>query len=922
MPPVNATDPATGRTVEIDADEARALGWEIETPTEAAARTTRATIAAEYSGVADKLKAGLSAGLSSATIGGFDALYSATSDGEAVDTLRRQREENPGWTAAGSIAGAVIPALASGGQSALARALSANPAGLVSRAGSALARTAPEASAAARIARGALGAGVEGVAQETGTVISDLALAEDGAAVDRIMGSLGTRYLTTGGVSLLAGGGIGGMEHALGSAKRRIAAGKLADEAAATAPIPDDLAALDGKQLRAAQESELAAIDTARAPDRAQIADDLAAFREQMKIEQPWVAVATGSKEAKLAAGAEMKAALAAAKRAEAEATKAAAGAGPALKLPDYATLAKPVRRTVAARDLVGRVRALPGVGEDAVKMDKARQAIAEGQKDPIAVVLRGDGSLEVTDGRHRLLAAMEADKPIKLRIEQGVADVGADDTALIGETFARTTANAGRVKELAEAAAVARAEADAAVQAFNDVTEAMKGANPRWMREAGNTTLRPDKALDSILNDPKALSGAAGTRAFEVKATAAQTALRVQEAALEKILEHGDELKTIHALDRTNRRATALAAIPGALEQNRALQQRIAGLIAEPSSARLNAIKDAIALGPAKMTMRQKIGGALAFGAVMAGASGVDLPGMNAIAPVLGAAAGSAVAGRLGGTIAKTTAAARARQATIVDRLLTATGTTRKVAPPLASKILAAARFAPEDPPDRKTPPKSKPTLLDDFNARSSELARIIAPGPDGKPTLRPEVRRQVAANFAPIAVTDPRLADKMETRAVARVVFIDSKRPRPVQIGMTRIPPSEMAIRGWARIIAAADDPHGVLDRVVDGTITPEDAIVMRELYPDMLAEFTRDVVTRLPELRAKLPYRSRMTLSLLTGAPVDATMEPRILFQLQSGFAREPNTEGGTQAPRPQPAFGSVTRPEGTPAQMRAG
>ena len=94
------------------------------------------------------------------------------------------------------------------------------------------------------------------------------------------------------------------------------------------------------------------------------------------------------------------------------------------------------------------------------------------------------------------------------------------------------------------------------------------------------------------------------------------------------------------------------------------------------------------------------------------------------------------------------------------------------------------------------------------------------------------------------------------------------------------------------------------------------------MRALYPDRLADFVRQVVERLPELRASLPYQRRVMLSILTGAPVDASLDPRILGAIQAQYAAEPDTEGGTHAPRPRPAFGSAKKPEATPAQQRAG
>lgn len=60
------------------------------------------------------------------------------------------------------------------------------------------------------------------------------------------------------------------------------------------------------------------------------------------------------------------------------------------------------------------------GVGADKVKMDKARKAIAEGQKEPITIAITKTGKLTLEDGRHRLAAAIEQDRPVKVKWYRG----------------------------------------------------------------------------------------------------------------------------------------------------------------------------------------------------------------------------------------------------------------------------------------------------------------------------------------------------------------------------------------------------------------------------------------------------------------------------------------------------------------------
>jgi len=64
--------------------------------------------------------------------------------------------------------------------------------------------------------------------------------------------------------------------------------------------------------------------------------------------------------------------------------------------------------------------------------------------------------------------------------------------------------------------------------------------------------------------------------------------------------------------------------------------------------------------------------------------------------------------------------------------------------------------------------------------------------------------------------------------------------------------------------------------------------------------------------------------MSLSIFTGLPVEPSMELSIFSRLQSQFAEEPGTAGGTQAPKATPnfgAFGSVKSQDKTRSQQRS-
>jgi len=84
----------------------------------------------------------------------------------------------------------------------------------------------------------------------------------------------------------------------------------------------------------------------------------------------------------------------------------------------------------------------MPGQGEDAVKAGKARQAIKEGQRDPVQLVVSPSGKLQVNDGRNRLMAAVEQDAKVKVRWSYG-SEPGPNDVHKFGASESAAAASA-----------------------------------------------------------------------------------------------------------------------------------------------------------------------------------------------------------------------------------------------------------------------------------------------------------------------------------------------------------------------------------------------------------------------------------------------------------------------------------------------
>lgn len=251
---------------------------------------------------------------------------------------------------------------------------------------------------------------------------------------------------------------------------------------------------------------------------------------------------------------------------------------------------------------------------------------------------------------------------------------------------------------------------------------------------------------------------------------------------------------------------------------------------------------------------------------------------------------------------------------------------------PVAATKLLADVRYAPpdvvhgsrayDDPTPRPQPKNDGEKLAHVYEDRTAEIRAMTAYDEMGTPRLRPEARASMASQLNALRPQLPVLADRVETIATRRLEYLSSIMPRRPEIGGTPLGPddyrpSDMEMREFARAAAAIEDPVSVLEKAAHGIVVPEEVRAIAAVYPEMLASWTRGVMTEYTTKRTKLPIERRLSLSIMAGVPVDPSMEPHIMSTLQAQYQYEP----GPQQAKPQ--FGSVKKDSadtGTPSQRR--
>jgi len=366
---------------------------------------------------------------------------------------------------------------------------------------------------------------------------------------------------------------------------------------------------------------------------------------------------------------------------------------------------------------------------------------------------------------------------------------------------------------------------------------------------------------------------------------------------------------KAITDGEMTAIRKARMEAMPDMIAKNEALYQRIEDAYQKTQPSAGLGVGEAV----------EGYGTRAAVGAMVGGAPG-------ALALAIAPKVIDKLKGLVGARFAAAGAEAAGRGVTAIDAIMASGKKIARVVRPTTTKTLQQLSYGPAaSAAARAVPTKSK--ALTAYRERSAELLAMVEPGPDGQPVMKPAARAEIAERLSGVAAADPVLADGMETSAARRVEYLVSKLPkRPdnmaTQLGPDRWQPSEMEIASFARSAAAVEDPMSVLERVLDATITPEDADALRQVYPEMYEEQRAQIMAKIPELRETLPYSKRLSMSIFFNAPVDPSMDPGVIRVLQSNYATDPGTQGGTEAPQPSPQFGAVTKSAepATAAQQR--
>lgn len=100
------------------------------------------------------------------------------------------------------------------------------------------------------------------------------------------------------------------------------------------------------------------------------------------------------------------------------------------------------------------------------------------------------------------------------------------------------------------------------------------------------------------------------------------------------------------------------------------------------------------------------------------------------------------------------------------------------------------------------------------------------------------------------------------------------------------------------YNRALDIAIQPMVVLDKVQKGSITPQDITHLRGLYPNMYDNMAQKLTNEVIETSNKggrVPYKTRIGLSMFLGQPMDSTMTPQAIIAAQPKGNQQPAPSG---------------------------
>lgn len=346
-------------------------------------------------------------------------------------------------------------------------------------------------------------------------------------------------------------------------------------------------------------------------------------------------------------------------------------------------------------------------------------------------------------------------------------------------------------------------------------------------------------------------------------------------------------------------------------LKQNRALQEEFKAVQAEPASQHLEELRTKLDQVKGDATPDPYLQALKAHAAdlqkkslgytLMVGAGGILGGKLGAAAGPVGAMGGAYLGRDLFAKlyerfVRKVVSSNATRQKSIKTAIATMFESGASKASktlPRATAILATTRYASADHVEGVLGPArmvtSKDASVEAFRERAREINALTERGPNGVFKVRQQALEAVHDRMAGVWAMADAVANGIEKTHQARLEFLASKLPRDptpphLQAGPSNWEPTKPQMAEFARIMEVAERPEKAIERLSDGTATPNDVETLKAVYPSHYEDVRQQCFDKMAVLQHRLPYTQRLNLSILLDVPVDPALTPEAMSVYQ--------------------------------------
>lgn len=143
-----------------------------------------------------------------------------------------------------------------------------------------------------------------------------------------------------------------------------------------------------------------------------------------------------------------------------------------------------------------------------------------------------------------------------------------------------------------------------------------------------------------------------------------------------------------------------------------------------------------------------------------------------------------------------------------------------------------------------------------------------------------------------------------QMASRAVNFLNQVKPKEP-PGTMFDTKPEISQIDKAAYNRNLTIAEQPLVVLEHIKNGELQPQDVIAIKSMYPSLYDKLSQGLVGEVINARSveePIPYRTRISMAMFMGQPLDGTMQPQAIQAAQSvgQISQAQNQAKGGQSP----------------------